>query len=265
MTIQVSSRPSTAALAITFLSLAFIGTPSHASASAARPKGASAESFIDRALRASKSLSSRGVTSVVSRKTQVDLADWKRLPLLPSNELQISFTSIRDERPFRDEESRARRATWLYPDDGCFVRAVIADRILREKFAINQSAKIFAFGNLRVQTKNSPSGEVQWWYHVAAIVKVQTKNGEEAFVFDPAMDPTQPIHVQEWLDSMSDSNLEIAICSGAAYDPSSACDARNGDLANSEGRAHREANWFLPSEWDRVVELGRDPQQELMR
>lgn len=235
------------------------------SSSAIREKGVPAEFYIRRALGDRKSLFPGGSSSVVGNKAPFDQANWALVPTLAESELQTSFETVRDERPFHDEELRARRATWLYPDDGCFVRAVIADKILREKFAVAQSAKIFAFGNLRVQTKNSPYGEVEWWYHVAAIAKVPTAAGEEAYVYDPAMDSSRPMPVKEWLSRMSDSNLEIAICSGASYDPYSSCEAENGDLSASVSRAHREAGWFLPSEWDRVVELGRDPHQELLK
>lgn len=235
------------------------------SSSAARPKGVPAEHFIRRALGNRKSSFLGGTQSVVGSKTSFDHANWSLVPMIAESEIQTSFESVRDDRPFHDEELRARRATWLYPDDGCFVRAVIADKVLREKFAVSQSAKIYAFGNLRVQTKNSPSGEVEWWYHVAAITKVQTPTGEEAYVYDPAMNSAQPMPVKEWLASMSDQNLEIAICSGASYDPYSICEADSGDLSASVSRAHRESSWFLPSEWERVEELGRDPHQELLK
>lgn len=235
------------------------------SSSAARPIGVPAELFIQRALSHQKARFPGSSSSVVGSKTSFDRANWSLVPTLPESELQSSFETVRDERPFHDEELRARRATWLYPDDGCFVRAVIADKILREKFTVAQSAKIYAFGNLRVKTKNSPHGSVEWWYHVAAIAKVQTPTGDEAFVYDPAMEPTQPLPVKVWLERMSDRKLEIAICSGASYDPHSECEAESNELASAVGRAHREANWYLPSEWNRVTELGRDPHQELLK
>lgn len=261
--------------------------------SAARPSGVPAELLIRKAQERSRPhrhrLSDRGQKAagmgpVVWAKSSFDEATWSRVPSISGADLQASFEMVREEKFFTDEVSRKRRATWLYPDDGCFVRATVADGLIAKLLeqpatpappvsptpAI-PTAKIFAFGNLRVQTANSPSGEVEWWYHVAAIAKVTTSTStgpiDEYYVYDPAISPKAPMPVKEWLKTMvgpSLGNIEIAICAGGAYDPYSHCEANDPSARQySLERAHREAHQFLPEEWDRLEVLGRDPNLEL--
>lgn len=247
-------------------------------ASAARPNGIPAELFINKAREQTKSLLGHlsnqqgkraGIGPVVWAKSSFDEATWTRVPAMSAADLQASFEMVREEKFFTDEATRKRRATWLYPDDGCFVRATVADGLIASQLQpALPTAKIFAFGNLQVQTVNSPTGAVEWWYHVAAIAKVTvaTSSGpqDEFFVYDPAISPKAPIPVKTWLSTMGDPNIEIAICAGGAYDPYSHCEV-NDPTARQYAleRAYREASQFLPAEWDRLKVLARDPHLEL--
>lgn len=259
--------------------------------SAARPSGVPAELLIRKAQERSRPQRQRlssgqkvaGIGPVVWAKSSFDEATWSRVPAISEVDLQASFEIVREEKFFTDEVSRKRRATWLYPDDGCFVRATVADGLIAKLLqppaapmpptptTAVPTAKIFAFGNLRVQTANSPSGEVEWWYHVAAIAKVRTTTStgatDEYYVYDPAISPKAPMPVKAWLTTMVGPNLgniEIAICAGGAYDPYSHCESNDPSARQySLERAHREAHQFLPEEWDRLEVLGRDPNLEL--
>jgi hypothetical protein len=249
------------------------------SSSAIRPQGVPAEHLINKALEQTKSLRRHrtgsaekgiGTGPVVWAKSTFEKATWSRVPAISEADLQASFEKVREERFFTDEFGRKRRATWLYPDDGCFVRATVADDMIGKLSPATSTAtaKIFAFGNLQVQSTNSPSGTVEWWYHVAAISKVTTatSNGpkDEYFVYDPAINPKAPMPVKAWLSTMGDPAIEIAICAGGAYDPYSVCEDGDSNVRQySLERAHREADQFLPAEWDRLEVLGRDPQLEL--
>ncbi|MDZ4084233.1 MAG: protein-glutamine glutaminase family protein [Bdellovibrionales bacterium] len=258
--------------------------PATSDSSAARPSGVPAELLIRKAQERSRpqrhrlsdrSQKAAGIGPVVWAKSTFDEATWSRVPAISEADLQASFEMVREEKFFTDEVSRKRRATWLYPDDGCFVRATVADGLIAKLLqpppaptTAVPTAKIFAFGNLRVQTANSPSGEVEWWYHVAAIAKVKTSGAaDEYYVYDPAISPKAPMPVKEWLTTMVGPNLkniEIAICAGGAYDPYSHCEANDPSTRQySLERAHREAHQFLPEEWDRLEVLGRDPNLEL--
>lgn len=232
--------------------------------SAARPLSKPASTFIDAALQkiqTKKKAPAFVAETALERKTSLNNADWDRVPEVTLAALESSFKSVRDTKFFTDEDGRSRRATWLYPDDGCFVRATAAAEHLESDFAL-ESAKIFAFGDLEVKTENSPQGSVGWWYHVAAISKVvDPQTGQiQVFVYDPAIQPSAPMKVSEWLDAMNAPKAEISVCSGGTYDPGSDCDAL---ITAPSRRAQREVHWFLPSEWWRMEELGRDPEKEL--
>lgn len=231
--------------------------------SAARPLSVPAATFIREALKNNRriSLLSTSSESALDRKASIDDVNWDRVPTITEAQLEKSFESVRDTKFFTDEDDRARRATWLYPDDGCFVRATAAAEHIETVLGVT-SAKIFAFGDLEVKTDNSPSGSVGWWYHVAAIGKViDTKTGDtRIFVYDPAIQPKKAMEVSEWLKAMNAPKAEISVCSGGAYDPSSECDKL---VTGPSRQAQREVHWFLPSEWWRLEELGREPEKEL--
>ena len=234
----------------------------HAGLSASRSTGVPAEFYLRAARKASLArghLTENG--AVLWEKGDFANAAWDRVPEIGATDLQKSFEFAREEKFFVDSDSRPRRATWLYPDDGCFVRAVVAANMIEKSFGI-KAAKIFAFDNLTVKTENSPSGEVSWWYHVAAMTKVVdplTKK-ETFYVYDPAISPRAPMEVRQWLQAMHAPNAEIAICASEAYDPDSDCAT---GTAAALGRAKNEGQWYLPSEWYRLKDLGRDPSREL--
>ncbi len=263
-------RPLLATL-LTFATLLTTSTGT-ASSSAHRPPGVAAEVFVRAAKARSRPPANKqvGIGPVVWAKSSFENATWNRVPRMLESDLQASFELVRDDKAFTDERLRKRRATWLYPDDGCFVRATVADDIIAKLLAPASvpTAKIFAFGNLNVRTGNSPAGEVQWWYHVAAISKVTTITGttasDEYYVFDPAMNPKAPMPVKTWLNAMDDSDIEIAICAGASYDPDSLCENNEVSTRQSSlARAYGEVGQFLASEWERLEDLGRDPNLEL--
>ncbi|HMN69609.1 MAG TPA: protein-glutamine glutaminase family protein, partial [Bdellovibrionales bacterium] len=169
------------------------------------------------------------------------------------------FNRMRDER-FLTRPSRPdfqRRSSWLYPDDGCFARAQLANANLLD-WGVAAPSKAFVFGDLSVSTPNSPSGAVSWWYHVVPVVEVQREN----WVLDPAIDPGGPMRLYDWLAKQSPhpDDLEVAICASGAYTPYDDCD-RVVRAAESMARADQGA--YLEAEWRRLEQLGRDPEREL--
>jgi len=169
------------------------------------------------------------------------------------------FKQVRDHRFINDSArpSFIRRSTWLYPDDGCFARAGLAIKNLSQ-WAHAIPSKVFVFGNLTVKTQNSTYGEVSWWYHVAPLVQV---NGEK-YVLDPAIDPRAPLKLADWLGHMSSDPgaLEVAVCGSGSYTPYDSC-VKNTD--GVESMALSDQNYFLGSEWHRLEQLRRNPEQEL--
>ncbi len=173
--------------------------------------------------------------------------------------MQQRFQEMRDQR-FIQHSSKPnflRRISWLYPDDGCFARAQLANRNLLNASAPAPS-KVYVFGDLSVQTVNSPYGSVTWWYHVAPVVEV---NGQK-YVLDPSIEPRNPLTLQVWLAKMNPNpgTLSVAICGSGSYHPYDKCDR---EVNGQDKQSEMEQGWFLDPEWDRLVDLNRDPEREL--
>lgn len=173
--------------------------------------------------------------------------------------LNALFNEIRDERMLQSTQVRfLRRATWLYPDDGCFNRAALAVQTLKKKNIV--PVKIFIFGNLKVKTPYSPSQSVSWWYHVVPSFRI----ADEVYVFDPAIEAKRPLGLKEWAERMkvSDQNqtLKFTICPHNTYTPYDQCEEAEDPSAEE---LQMDANHFLRAEFDRLKSLGRDPIKDL--
>lgn len=173
-------------------------------------------------------------------------------------DLENQFKYIRDTR-FIDtgDATFPRRLTWLYPDDGCYARAEMASQKLMEH-NFTEPKKIFVFGNLTAQTTNAPGGSVQWWYHVAVIYRV----GTTAYVIDPALEPQHPLSLADWNKAVGGekTSVQYSICSHNTFDPDSDCYQAS---PMSESQAESEQKGFLQDEWDRLLDMNRDPNKEL--
>jgi len=208
----------------------------------------------------------RNVTDKEYLKSALEVAtkyDEKKLALRSGwaagqNLAEEVFTQIRDKRFIQEESKKEflRRSTWLYPDDGCFARADLAKKNIYE-FTQEPVYKIFVFGDLNVETANSPEGFVTWWFHVAPIIMID----DVAYVFDPAINPYSLTPAKKWLKKMSSNieQLEIAICHANTYVPNSPCELAED---NSEFALENQKQ-FLAAEWERQIELGRNPDEVL--
>lgn len=199
--------------------------------------------------------------SAYSRATDLGGVDDSLAPVLTPSRVREAFVLARDKRfivPSSNPGFR-RRASWLYPDDGCFARADLAGREL-ETSGFTRPAKVFAFGPLEMKTPNSPDGVVFWWYHVALAYRIQTggRSSEEILVIDPAGRSDGPVPLGEWarLISTDPAQVSFAICAANTYEPANECVAPK---ASHGRKATRDEKGFLELEWDRQSELGRDP------
>lgn len=176
---------------------------------------------------------------------------WKSMDVL-----QERFEHMRDVRFLKDADGDLRRSSWLFPDDGCYARAALAMRNLFSVYAPLPS-KVFAFGNLKVKTENSPRGAVHWWYHVAPIVEV---NGQK-YVLDPALRPESPLTLEEWVGLMGNpEKIKVAVCSSGTYSPGDSCERKSDGL---ELRAERAQLAYFREEEKRLQRLGRETATEL--
>jgi len=95
---------------------------------------------------------------------------------------------------FNDLASR-KNIPFRYPEDGCYARAHEMSAIMEKLKVI--TGKVFIEGSLHVDTTNSPKGYVEWWYHVAPIVKVKKGDEELVYVVDPSLFD-KPVPAEEW-------------------------------------------------------------------
>ncbi len=173
--------------------------------------------------------------------------------------VQEIFENSRDERALIEpgRPDFLRRLSWLYPDDGCFARTALTGQKL-ESWHYPRPAKLFIFGNLQVRTPNSPRGWVSWWYHVISVIAFQGRT----YVFDPAIEPGHPLLVLEWIKQMATNpkKVSLSLCNGYAYEPGNLCYE---STRSAENQALSHQIYFLQKEWNRVLELRRDPKEEL--
>lgn len=187
---------------------------------------------------------------------KIDLQKIPRVASLESLERQFAF--VRDSRFLETEEPNfPRRLTWLYPDDGCYARAELAARKLIDH-GYTSPKKIFAFGDLKAETSNSEKGYVEWWYHVAVTYRVD----DLIYILDPAINPNHPLPLKDWHQAIGgeEAHIRYAICSYKTFDTDSDC-IRPKQIEIDE--AEFEQRNFLYEEWDRLVDLDRDPFLEL--
>ena len=193
--------------------------------------------------------------------------------------IQDAFEKIRDLRYFQDAKTPdfKRRITWLYPDDGCWTRAAA---IIKDFFGpmnntvsniLPRPSKLFAFGDLCVNTKNAPGGYVSWWYHTAPIVKDAETNID--YVIDPSVDPYTALSLDEWMARVA-SNTEkcagtqsrvsqFAICNGYGSSPYDSCNNPARVNFASEAYVMRNQHSYRILEQERQADLGREVEKVL--
>ncbi len=188
---------------------------------------------------------------------QLDLS--KATSLESAEQLTTDFEYLRDTKFFEAPQSpiKNRRISWLYPDDGCYTRAMMMAHYFNKKENMD-AKKIFAFGNLRARTSYSHDGYVRWWYHVAISLKVN----DILYVYDPSVNNTKPLTIQEWQTAISDSDEEVkfAICEPNTFGPEDDCDNPKKYPIESHIKSQLR---FLELEWERIDDLGLNPHEIL--
>lgn len=193
-------------------------------------------------------------STVFASRTSLEKASWSQVPEVNPEKLKQFFFLIRDEKQLKDENQRARRLPWMFPDSGCFARAEAMAARMQEVLGL-LPLKLFAFGNLVAKTEFHPTGFIHWWYHVAPIVRV----GDQVYVIDPSIQDSGPLELSQWLEQMN-AVPEVSICQPHSYDPNSDC--LRSDKSQFD-RAIGDLGKFLKMEWSRLIELGFDPETKL--
>ncbi len=185
---------------------------------------------------------------------QLNLA---QVPILASKpQIDALFRAARDRRDWEWDDMRgfARRISWLYPQDGCYLRS----RLMTDLWSSNAGvlpAQAFVFGDMKVST---PYGETIWWYHVAPVFS----DGTQVYVLDASMDPERPMTLREWAGKTTSDRVKeatFAICAAYANWPESECSQTmpiSGDGSESLPELTQE---FLANEWRHLTSIGKDP------
>ena len=196
------------------------------------------------------------------RNTQYEegVPQWDLLP----GELDFkAFDEIRFDRYLTSDTNPAfkRRIPWLYPHDGCSMRAqLLMERItyyLRNKYPSmkwDEPHKHFVFGDLTVNiTENY---KVQWWYHTALIIRLRD---EKLYILDPALS-ANPIEKDSWYKLMTAYPISTitgyVTCESLTYTPFDDCfnpDRIDGNILE------RDIETYLNAEWKWQESIGRDP------
>lgn len=195
---------------------------------------------------------------VYDSRTDVANADLSKVPVWTDADIVTLFRATRDARYMVDDNNFIRRPSWLYPDDGCWVRAELA-AIAAAEAGKPKPYKLFSFGNLTVATPNAPGGSVSWWYHVVPLVK---NTSGQAYVLDAAIDDTRPLPWKTWLLKQVPvlTDVEVTIADSNAYHPGS---PTIGGDAPSKDSVVSDLSYYLSAEWSRQSDLGRDPVTQL--
>ncbi|MCM0605896.1 MAG: hypothetical protein KA715_07370 [Xanthomonadaceae bacterium] len=152
-----------------------------------------------------------------------------------------------------------RRIPWMFPDDGCPIRAEWVVRKAFQRNASNQFSKIFLFGELDLDTPYHPEGKISCWYHEAAGIIFQGVT----YVFEQSVDATQPLAVNNWAERIGHYtfNTLVSVCTGGSLDPSSLCDEKPFEMSSPV--AVKTVHSLLNKEHARVGHLGLNPSQVL--
>ncbi len=180
--------------------------------------------------------------------------DFSAVPEWTQEKLDQDFAYLRDTRLLTATTGSlpTRRLSWLYPDDGCWLRAEEMNNHLASHES-QRTNKIFIYGELHVVTDNSPFGEVNWWFHVVPVARV----GEAVYALDPAIDPRMPLPIADWIARQSTVEAaKLKLCSSFAFWPDSACDQTSHTPPAS---TDSDMQFYLSREWNRQVQLGRNP------
>lgn len=171
------------------------------------------------------------------------------------------FDLLRDHRGIFDpsRESFMRRTTWLWANDGCFVRSAYMTRLMGEREALPLT-QFFVFGGdilAKPEWREGWEYGLPWTYHVAPVLRV----GSAVYVLDPAVDQNAPLEISDWLSRFvqAPADMEVTVCGPHAFGPNEECWGTH-PLDHPEGMAIERWNtYFFDSEWRNVTNRGFDP------
>lgn len=164
----------------------------------------------------------RGTGVIVTETDDREIIDVREAPLpfvleraqlgAPKTFLTVSAISMEDaEKLFAMVSGKtcepkspvAPCITFLFPDDGCYARAHEMCRLI----GASKTGKVWVYGKLVAKTRNHPSCQVEWKYHVAPTVSVKSGSTATSYVLDPSLF-TKPVTIATWKGVQGDSSAQ---------------------------------------------------------
>lgn len=146
--------------------------------------------------------------------------------------------------------------SFLYPDDGCWIRAHIMCHLMRDP-AMNPAEdpqKIWIdFSGGPIPTANHPDCHVPWGWHVAPTLQVVQPAGNETWVVDPSVSPA-PEFKNAWRNRQDSS---ASLQEGPWTDYNRFGDGNGPSV--SLAQAHQYLQYYRGELFDRCQDLGPPP------
>ena len=198
-------------------------------------------------------------------KTALINVDFNTVPSWSRKEVMEGFYLVRDHKhlPCSNVVGNKRAIPWLYPENGCFVKAALARRLLALKGYPN-IRKLFVFGDFKYKSRWAETGYVSFKFHVA----VATRVGDEIYILDPSVEYERPLLLLDWCQKLTsesqNSNIEYSLCNDMTVSHNSECDEvdeRNEIGVRKELPHTMEffAMEYLAKEYENIHQLGLDP------
>lgn len=198
-------------------------------------------------------------------KTDLKNIDFSVIPAWSMQEVTEGFHLIRDHTylPCSNVVDNKRAIPWLYPENGCFLRAALAKRLLSSKGYPNIK-KLFVFGDFKYKSQWAKTGYVTFKFHVAVAARVDS----EVYILDPSVTYEKPLLLLEWRQMLTsesqDKNIEYSLCNELTLSHNSQCDEieEYNEIGMRRDIPHTVEFFtmeFLAKEYENIHQLGLNP------
>ncbi|MCC5642618.1 hypothetical protein LC607_06565 [Nostoc sp. CHAB 5824] len=147
--------------------------------------------------------------------------------------------------------------SFLYPDDGCWIRAHIMCHLMRAggpdptTNPPEDPEKVWIRGFLNVPTANHPDCSVGWGWHVAPTLMVTLPTGNDKQVVDPSLSPA-PESKADWKNRQGNPSATLTDTAWTSY--------FQGDTQSvSLSQARQNMQYYRDELQDRCLEFGPPP------
>jgi hypothetical protein len=141
---------------------------------------------------------------------------------------------------------------FLYPDDGCWIRAHIMCHMMRDGSPAEDPEKVWIRGWLTVPTANHPDCQVTWGWHVAPTLMVTLATGDEKRVIDPSL-TSAPESKDAWKGRQGDPSATLTDTDWTRYN------WETDTQVVSLTQAHQRMQYYRDELRDRTLEFGPPP------